>query len=69
MVNNDAIQHLGKDILIKKEGQDEVIPLTYTMVRVSGITPSMLYFLVHGDGIFLGEDKFVRVYEKPNLTA
>lgn len=61
MINNDVIQHLGEDILIKQEGIDEVIPLTYTMVRVSGITPSMLYNLVHGEGISFGDSVFKRV--------
>lgn len=62
----------GSDTITDKDGnvvyiclerdESSTIPLTYTMVRASGISPSMVYDLVHGDGIYLGEDKFVRTY-------
>ena len=64
ILNNETVKdENGKEILIMGVDNSTPIPLTYDMIRISSISPSMVYQLIHGDGIYIGEDKWVRVYE------
>lgn len=63
--DNLCLDENGNSIVIEVNDTRGVdyVELTYDMIRVSGISPSMLYQLVHKGELTLGETKFIRMTE------